>query len=523
MAGVRLVPLTSRGRGRLPPAARAAWERALTPRTRAVILCNPNNPTGTVYTGDELEMVAEFCRDHGLFLIADEVYREFVYDGRHGRPAPCRSPAARTSWWWSTASPSATAPAASAWAPWSRATASCHEACLRMAQGRLSPPGLAQMIAVGARELGPEYTQRVVAEYQKRRDLLFDGLSRVPGVFLRKPEGAFYFVARLPVADGEDFARYLLTDFQQDGATVMVAPAAGLLRHARPGPRTRCASPTSSSGATSGRRSRSWRRRSPRTAQARGLRGAGRRPAEADERLPRARGGLSPAVADPIQVSAEVTVPASALTFRATRSAGPGGQNVNKVASKVELRVELDRISGLTPRPGPGCSPSAPAVATARDGSWSPASARATRAGTSSTRARRSARWWRGRWWPHARGVPRARALGRGSSGWRASVATRPASARGRRSGPKRTDQAAAPGRWRGLGARAGRGAALDVAFQRAQPAGQPQQRLVLVVRDPDVAVCVDRPAPPAALRAPRRRTRRCRPWRGPGCGPSCP
>ena len=82
MAGVSLVPVTSRGRDgfHLPP--REVWERALTPRTRVVILCNPNNPTGTVYSREELEMVAGFCRDHGLFLISDEVYREFVYDGR---------------------------------------------------------------------------------------------------------------------------------------------------------------------------------------------------------------------------------------------------------------------------------------------------------------------------------------------------------------------------------------------------------------------------------------------------------
>jgi aspartate aminotransferase len=102
-----------------------------------------------------------------------------------------------------------------------------------MAQGRLSAPGLAQMAAVGARELGPEYTARIVEEYQRRRDLLFDGLSRIPGVFLRKPEGAFYFVARIPVEDAEDFARWLLTDFQKDGATVMVAPAEGF--YATPG------------------------------------------------------------------------------------------------------------------------------------------------------------------------------------------------------------------------------------------------------------------------------------------------
>ena len=106
-------------------------------------------------------------------------------------------------------------------------------AALRMAQGRLSPPGLAQLVALGANELGPDYAKGIVREYQARRDVLFEGLSRIPGVFLRKPEGAFYFVARLPVDDGEDFASWLLTDYAHEGATVMVAPAEGF--YATPG------------------------------------------------------------------------------------------------------------------------------------------------------------------------------------------------------------------------------------------------------------------------------------------------
>ena len=95
------------------------------------------------------------------------------------------------------------------------------------AQGRLSPPGLAQAIAPGALELGPDYYRGVVTEYQKRRDTLYDGLSKIPGVFLRKPEGAFYFVARLPVTDSDDLAAWLLSDFSLGGKTVMVAPASG--------------------------------------------------------------------------------------------------------------------------------------------------------------------------------------------------------------------------------------------------------------------------------------------------------
>ena len=232
IAGVKLVPLASRVEDgfRLPP--REAWERALTGRTRLVLLCNPNNPTGTVYTREEIGMVAAFCRDRGLFLVADEVYREFVYDGRRSLSAlelqgfedlvvVVDSLSKRYS--------------ACGIRLGSLATRNrdVYGACLRMAQGRLSPPGLAQFVAVGAADLPPDYTRGVVEEYEKRRDVLYRGLKQIPGVFLAKPEGAFYFVARLPIRDGDDFASWLLSDFELNGATVMVAPAKGF--YATPG------------------------------------------------------------------------------------------------------------------------------------------------------------------------------------------------------------------------------------------------------------------------------------------------
>jgi aspartate aminotransferase len=226
MAGVRLVPLTARGEDgfHLPP--RDTWERALSGRTRMVLLCNPNNPTGTVYSRDELLAVAEFCRDHGLFLVCDEVYREFTYDGR-STPSALTLPGFEE--------------LVVVVDSLSKRYSACgirlgclvtrnrdvYAAALRMAQARLSPPGLAQAAAAALTEVGPEYTRAVVAEYQARRDMLFDAVSAIPGAFLRKPEGAFYFVARLPVLDADDFARFLLTDYQHEGATVMVAPARG--------------------------------------------------------------------------------------------------------------------------------------------------------------------------------------------------------------------------------------------------------------------------------------------------------
>lgn len=232
MAGVRLVPLTSRGEDgfHLPP--RAAWDAAVTPATRMVILCNPNNPTGTVYTREELEMVAAFCRDHELFLISDEVYRELAYDGRtavsalslpdmEGRTIVVDSLSKRYS---------ACGIRLGCLVTRSREV---HEACLRMAQGRLSAPGLAQLAALGADALDPGYFAANTATYQRRRDVLFEGLQTIPGVFLRKPEGAFYFIARLPIADSEDFCRFLLEDFSLLNRTVMLAPAPGF--YATPG------------------------------------------------------------------------------------------------------------------------------------------------------------------------------------------------------------------------------------------------------------------------------------------------
>jgi aspartate aminotransferase len=232
MAGVRLVPLPSRVEEgfHLPP--REVWEKARTERTRLALLCNPNNPTGTVYSREELEMMAGFCRDRGLFLVADEVYREFVYDGR-----PPSSVLQLPGFEEQVVVVDSLSKRYSACGIRLGCLATrnhdVYSAALRMAQGRLSPPGLAQFIAVGAEDLGPEYLAQVVAEYQKRRDVLYERLRGIPGIFLTRPEGAFYFVARLPVADTDDFARWLLAEFEHEGATVMVAPARGF--YATPG------------------------------------------------------------------------------------------------------------------------------------------------------------------------------------------------------------------------------------------------------------------------------------------------
>ena len=226
LAGVKLKTLPTRVEDgfHLPP--REAWERARSEKTRLVLLCNPNNPTGTVYRREELEMVAGFCRDHGLFWVSDEVYREFVYDGREAISALHFSGFEEQVVVVDSLSKRYSACGIRLGSLATR-NRDVYSAALRMAQGRLSPPGLAQFVAVGAQDLPADYTARVVAEYQKRRDLLYEGLRRIPGVFLARPEGAFYFVARLPVEDSDDFARWLLEEFEHRGATVMVAPARG--------------------------------------------------------------------------------------------------------------------------------------------------------------------------------------------------------------------------------------------------------------------------------------------------------
>ncbi|HEX8619792.1 MAG TPA: pyridoxal phosphate-dependent aminotransferase [Thermoanaerobaculia bacterium] len=226
MAGLNLVPVTSRGEDgfHLPP--REVFERALTPRTRLLIICNPSNPTGTVYNREELEMIAGFCRDHGLFLVSDEVYREFVYNGTRAISAlelpNCESFVIVVD----SLSKRYSACGIRLGSLVTR-NADVADACLRMAQGRLSPPGLAQFIAVGAETLGDDYTTGIVDEYRRRRDVLYQGLLSIPGVELREPEGAFYCMPRLPIRDSDAFAHWLLADFEHEGATVMVAPATG--------------------------------------------------------------------------------------------------------------------------------------------------------------------------------------------------------------------------------------------------------------------------------------------------------
>ncbi len=208
---------------KLPPAE--AFEKAITPRTKAILLCNPSNPTGYVYTPEELQKIKEIVVKHNLFLFSDEVYREFVYNGK-----PCLSAM-------QLGIPENVILIDSVSKRYSECgvrigmlvthNKQVHDAVMKFCQARLSPPLLGQIVAEASIEGTEEYSRKCFEEYKARRDFFIKGLNEIPGVYSPVPEGAFYTVASLPVEDAEDFCRWLLTDFRLDGETVMMAPAAG--------------------------------------------------------------------------------------------------------------------------------------------------------------------------------------------------------------------------------------------------------------------------------------------------------
>jgi len=204
----------------------------VTDRTRAVLICNPANPTGAVYSTEELQRVIDLAVEHDLFLIADEVYREFVYDGPEphsmlsypgleDRVIVVDSLSKRFSLCGGRIGCLVTR------------NNDVAAAALKFAQARLSPPSLAQVVGERAGVLDEGYFDSVRAEYRRRRDVVFEGLASIPGCTVHRPEGAFYQMARLPISDSEDFVRFMLEDFDVDGTTVMVAPGAGF--YATPG------------------------------------------------------------------------------------------------------------------------------------------------------------------------------------------------------------------------------------------------------------------------------------------------
>jgi aspartate aminotransferase len=231
-AGIHIRPLPGDVEDGFRLPSRELMEAAITPRTRAILYCNPGNPTGVVYTREEVQTMGEIANTHGLFLLADEVYREFVYDGRGftsafhldglgDRVVVLDSVSKRFSACGARVGYLATR------------NKDILETTTRYGQARLCPATVDQLGAIAAFTAPPSYLEEVLREYGARRDTLHSALQNIPGVTAHRPEGAFYTVARLPLADAEAFATWLLTDFRVDGRTVMVAPASGF--YATPG------------------------------------------------------------------------------------------------------------------------------------------------------------------------------------------------------------------------------------------------------------------------------------------------
>lgn len=231
MAGITVRPLTTtlEDNFALPPLHKL--ERLVGSRTRAIVLCSPGNPTGAVFTRDELEGVADIARRHGLFVIADEVYREFVYDGKKHVSILELPGIEEHAIMVDSISKRYSACGARVGCIVSR-NRDFMSSIMRFGQARLCPPTVDQIAAANAVDTPASYFEKVLEEYDCRRRLLHRRLCEM-GVECRLPGGAFYMIARLPVADADHFAAWLLKEHRHDGTTVMIAPANGF--YATPG------------------------------------------------------------------------------------------------------------------------------------------------------------------------------------------------------------------------------------------------------------------------------------------------
>lgn len=226
MAGAKIVTVKSHIENgfALPPVEE--FEKLITPRTKAILICNPNNPTGYLYSREELEQLRDIVKKHDLYLFADEVYREYCYTeepyfsalqlkGVEDRVVVVDSVSKRYSECGIRIGAIVTR------------DEKLRQAIMKFAQARLSPPLLGQLVALASIDTTAEYMKESYDEYLARRNFMIEGINKIPGCFTPMPKGAFYTVVRLPVEDAEDFVKWCLTDFEKDGATVFMAPAAG--------------------------------------------------------------------------------------------------------------------------------------------------------------------------------------------------------------------------------------------------------------------------------------------------------
>lgn len=225
-AGVRVRTILTgiEDRFALPPVGE--FEKMITPATKAVLVCNPGNPSGSLYTGEEMQMLADIVRRHDLFLFSDEVYREFVYDGAEFISAGSLAGVDKNVVIIDSFSKRYSECGIRIGAVITK-NVSVIEGVLKLGQARLSPPLLGQIVAEASCSAGREYIELVIKEYDRRRRVLVDGLNAIPGVITSEPKGAFYVMARLPVDDSDRFCAWCLSDFEYEGETVMMAPASG--------------------------------------------------------------------------------------------------------------------------------------------------------------------------------------------------------------------------------------------------------------------------------------------------------
>ena len=221
---VKTIPASIDNDFALPPIEE--FDRHITPRTKAILICNPNNPTGYLYSQQELEQLRDIVLKHDLFLICDEVYREFCYDGAKHFSAMNLAGLEQNVIMIDSVSKRYSMCGVRLGTLASR-NEEVLDAVLRMGQARLCPPYLAQVAALAALDTPKSYFEEVHDEYMARRDCIVKALNEIEGVYCPTPRGAFYSIVRLPVDDSERFARWLLEEFRYNDRTVMLAPAAG--------------------------------------------------------------------------------------------------------------------------------------------------------------------------------------------------------------------------------------------------------------------------------------------------------
>ncbi|MBR1476166.1 MAG: pyridoxal phosphate-dependent aminotransferase [Muribaculaceae bacterium] len=208
------------------------FERLITPRTRAIMICNPNNPTGTLYSDEELLKLRDIVKKHDLFLFADEVYREFAYNGKPYLSCMCLEGIEQNVVMIDSVSKRYSECGIRIGALITR-NMDIMAAVNKFGQARLSPPLIGQLVAEASLDAPEQYHKDVYDEYIARRNCLVEGLNKIPGVFTPMPNGAFYTMVKLPVQDSDDFCRWCLEEFTYEGETVMMAPATGF--YATPG------------------------------------------------------------------------------------------------------------------------------------------------------------------------------------------------------------------------------------------------------------------------------------------------